>query len=274
MCRLLGWVEDRPVSVEEVLGPDGLAGFTSLAAVHDDGWGMAWREGDVTRTVTSPESAGADPSYAEHTGRALGRAGLLHLRWATGGLPVAPRNTHPFFEGDHAFAHNGHVSPIESLEDLITPECRERLVGDTDSERYFRFVLQCVEERGGDLEAGVRHALAVLVEQFPSSSLNALMLTPTHLVAIHVNSRADSPVAGLRALFDDEDDVPPRHLTEYFAMDHRVDDRGIVVISSGLDEAGWTPVEGDTAVMIDLDTRAATRIDPVLAMQDEAEESP
>jgi predicted glutamine amidotransferase len=60
MCRLLGWVEDRPVSVEEVLGPDGLAGFTSLTAVHDDGWGMAWREGDVTRTVTSPESAGAD----------------------------------------------------------------------------------------------------------------------------------------------------------------------------------------------------------------------
>jgi len=272
MCRLLGWVRDRETSVEEVLGLDGLAGFTSLTAGHADGWGMAWRgdDGEIC-TTTSPERADVDAAYDAHVRQPLGRAGLLHLRWATGGLPVAPRNTHPFFEGDHAFAHNGHVSPIADLEDLLTPECRERLVGDTDSERYFRFVLQCVDETG-DLEDGVRHALAVLVERFPSSSLNALMLTPTHLVAIHVNSRADSPVEGLRALFDDADDVPPRHLTEYFAMDYRVDEQGIAVISSGLDEEGWTPVEGDTAVMIDLDTRAVTRIDPVLAMKEEVQD--
>lgn len=269
MCRLLGWVYDSSIAVEDVLA-GGLDGFTSLTAVHADGWGMAWREGDRTLTHSSPERADTDASYADHTGRALGSAGLLHLRWATGGLPVAARNTHPFFEGDYAFAHNGHVSPIGDLEALLTPASRERLVGDTDSERYFRFVLQCVEEKG-DLEAGVRHALAVLMEEFPGSSLNSLMLTPTHLVAIHVNSRADSPVEGLRALFDDEDDVPPRHLTEYFAMDYRVDEHGIAVISSGLDEEGWTPVAGDTAVMIDLETRAVTRIDPVLAMQEEAE---
>ncbi|HEX8779635.1 MAG TPA: class II glutamine amidotransferase [Nocardioides sp.] len=271
MCRLLGWVYDDTTSVEDVLGSDGLAGFTSLTRVHADGWGMAWREGDATRTITSPESADADPTYDEHVRRPVSAAGMLHLRWATGGLPVASRNTHPFFEGDYAFAHNGHVSPIDKLEGLLTAECRARLVGDTDSERYFRYVLQCVEETG-DLEQGLRRALATMVEEFPSSSLNALMLTPTHLVAIHVNSRAASPVEGLRALFDDEEDVPPRHLTEYFAMDYRADEHGIAVISSGLDEEGWTPVDDDTAVMIDLETRAVTRIDPVLAMQEDAEE--
>jgi len=253
MCRLLGYVHDGPVSVEELLGPDGLADFTALTAVHGDGWGMAWRADGRTHTLSSPESAARDDTYTDAVRRPLGAAGIVHLRWATGGLPVRPENTHPFVDGDHAFAHNGHVSPIADLEALLTEESRERLVGDTDSERYFRFVMQCVAE-AGDLRSGVQRALRVLVERFPSSSLNALMLTPTHLVAIHVNSRASSPEQGLRDLFSDEKDVPTRHLSEYFAMDYRATSDGIDVISSGLDPAGWTPVGEDRAAMIDLAT--------------------
>lgn len=269
MCRLLGYVRDEPTSVEELLGAEGLEGFTALTVVHGDGWGMAWRDEDgSTRTISSPRSAAEDPDYAELVRRPLGRSGFLHLRWATGGLAVAPENTHPFVDGDYAFAHNGHVSPIADLEALLTPESRARLRGATDSERYFRFVKQCVDEHG-DLETGVRHALGVLLRDFAHCSLNALMLTPTHLVAIHVNSRATSPQAGLRRIFDNEDEVPPRHLTEYFAMDYRSEESGLTVISSGLDEPGWTPVPEDMAVMVDLETHERTRIDPVQALQDE-----
>lgn len=273
MCRLLGYVQDREVSVEELLGSEGLEGFTALTAVHGDGWGMAWREDGGTRAVSAPDSAAEDATYGDLVRRPLSRAGLVHLRWATGGLPVAPQNTHPFVDGDYAFAHNGHVSPIDRLEGLLTAETRSRLRGDTDSERYFRFVLQCIEEEG-DLEAGVQRALGVLMRDFPDCSLNALMLTPTHLVGIHVNSRATSPRQGLRDLFDNEDDVPPRHLSEYFAMDYRVDDHGITVISSGLDEEGWTPVPDDMAVMIDLATREVVRLDTVAALRQESVEQP
>ena len=263
MCRLLGYVRDQPVSVEELLGPDGLADFTALTKVHGDGWGMAWRADGGTHTLRSPDSAARDDTYADAVRRPLGAAGFVHLRWATGGLEVAPQNTHPFVDGDVAFAHNGHVSPIDDLESLLTPASRARLAGDTDSERYFRFLLQCVEEEG-DLRNGVGQALGVLTERFPQSSLNALMLTPTHLVAIHVNSRATSPQKGLRELFDDEQEVPPRHLSEYFTMDYRTGEHGIDVISSGLVQEGWTPVGEDRAVMIDLGTREVVDI-PLVA---------
>lgn len=269
MCRLLGYVHDEPVSVEDLLGPEGLEDFTALTRVHGDGWGMAWRSDGRTHRLGSPESADADATYADAVRRPLAKAGIVHLRWATGGLPVVPENTHPFVDGDYAFAHNGHVSPIDELEALLTEESRARLVGTTDSERYFRFVLQCVEE-AGDLETGVQRALGVLHRQFPDSSLNALMLTPTHLVGIHVNARATAPKAGLRELFDDEEEVPPRHLTDYFAMDYRTTPHGIEVISSGLDQEGWTPVGEDRAVLIDLETREVVDLPPVELLADQA----
>lgn len=89
------------------------------------------------------------------------------------------------------------------------------------------------------------------------------MLTPTHMFAIHINSRADSPLRALRELFDDEGEIPPRHTTEYFAMDYREHVSGLEIVSSGLDQPGWTPVPADTAVMVDLATREITRLDPI-----------
>jgi len=262
VCRLLGYVAARPTSVAEVLGTEGLSTFTALTAVHGDGWGAAWHEpGHGLRCSSSPAMATLDPTYADLTARALGRAGMLHLRWAIGGLAVTAENTHPFRDGEYAFAHNGHVSPIDRLEKLLTDETRAQLRGDTDSERYFRFVLQCIAEEG-DEEIGVTTALGILMDEFPESSLNALMLTSTRMFAVHINSRAPSPARALRKLFEMEADIPARHQTEYFAMDYRVTPDAVHVISSGLDQEGWTPVPEDTAAMIDLETRLVRRLDP------------
>jgi predicted glutamine amidotransferase len=262
LCRLLGYVAARPTSVEEVLGKAGLQEFTALTAVHGDGWGMAWQESEdrPPRSIASPDSAHRDATYARLAASQLGRAGLVHLRWATPGLTISPENTHPFVDGHHAFAHNGHISPIDTLEDLLSPESRSQLRGDTDSERYFRFVLQCIAECGDD-EAGVSHALGVLVREFPDASLNALMLSPRHLFAVHVNSRAAPPPA-LQRMGETATGVPPRHDDEYFAMDYRLTPDAVHVISSGLDQEGWTPVPEDTAVKIDLETRAVERVYP------------
>jgi predicted glutamine amidotransferase len=254
VCRLLGYVARRPTSVIDALGEEEFEEFTALTAVHGDGWGMAWQDpdDDTVHSVSSPDSAVRDPTYAQRAREPMGRAGLVHLRWATPGLPVAPQNTHPFLDAGYAFAHNGHVSPVERLQELLTPESRAELHGDTDSERYFRFVRQCIAERGNDAE-GLVAALAVLTGEFPRASLNALMLTPTHLFGVHVNSRASAPVTGLRDLFDTADEVPDRHTDdEYFAMDFRLTPDAVHVISSGIDPEGWTPVPEDTAAMVDL----------------------
>jgi predicted glutamine amidotransferase len=262
VCRLLGYVARHPTSVVEVLGEQDFEAFTALTAVHGDGWGMAWQvPGDQTiHTVSAADSAESDPAYAKLARQQLGRAGILHLRWATPGLRVTPQNTHPFVHKGYAFAHNGHIAPIDRLEGLLTRDSREALRGDTDSERYFRFVMQCIAERGDDAE-GLSHSLAVLVSEFPDASLNALMLTPTHLVGVHINSHAPAPVAGLRDLFDSDEEIPHRHTDDYFAMDFRLTPDAVHVISSGIDPEGWTPVPEDTAAMVDLTSLELTRLD-------------
>ena len=263
MCRLFGYVSEKPTAVVDELGAEAFQEFTALTRVHGDGWGMAWRDADgTTRCARSPLSADDDPDYARLAAQPLGAAGFVHLRWATGDLAVTPENTHPFVDGDFAFAHNGHISPIDRLEGMLTPASRRRLKGSTDSERYFQLVVQCIEQ-AGDEAAGVTTALRLLMEEFPNSSLNALLLTATRLFAVHVNSRADSPQAGLRALFESPGAIPFRHENEYYAMDRRITTSCVQVISSGLDTTGWTSIDGDTAASIDLRTRAVTRLELV-----------
>ena len=262
MCRLLGYAARRPISVVDVLGAEDFDAFTALTAVHGDGWGMAWQDPDDlgVRSVTSATSAVLDPEYTRLARQRLGRAGILHLRWATPGLPVSPENTHPFVDDGYAFAHNGHIAPVERLEGLLTPDSRAALRGDTDSERYFRFVRQCIAERGDDAE-GLRQALDVLVREFPDASLNALMLTPTHVFGVHINSQAPAPLKGLRKLFSSEKEIPYRHTDDYFAMDFQIFPDAVHVISSGIDPEGWVPVPEDTAAMVDLATLEVTRLD-------------
>ncbi len=210
MCRLLGYVTTRPTSVVDVLGREDFETFTALTEVHSDGWGMAWhRSLDApTEAVSSAQNASVDPQYSSLAEQALGCCGLVHLRWATGGLPVSPANTHPFTDAGYAFAHNGHIAPIAHLEEQLSTASRAKLMGDTDSERYFRLLMQCIDEASGDEARGVTRALEILVREFPNSSLNALLLTPTRLFAIHINSRVDSPVESLRELFESDEAMP------------------------------------------------------------------
>ncbi|GGE94808.1 class II glutamine amidotransferase [Mycetocola zhadangensis] len=261
MCRLLGYVASRPLAPVDVLGEPAFDTFTSLAALHGDGWGLAWRGADEhTHAVSSPDSAARDPHYAELTRQPLGAAGLVHLRWATGGLPVVQENTHPFTDDQYAFAHNGHVSPISRIEEMLTTESKAKLKGATDTERYFRFVMQCIREDASE-RAGVTRALHTMMDEFPHASLNAILLTPTTLFAIHINSRAASPPKALSALYETDADMPHRHATEYYAMDYRVTPEAVHVISSGLDEPGWLRVPADAAAMVDLETRQITGLD-------------
>jgi len=262
VCRLFGYVARRPTSVVDLLGREDFDAFTSLTAVHGDGWGMAWLDPDspTIRSVTSADSAILDPAYSRLAEQPLGRAGIVHLRWATPGLPVTPENTHPFVDDGYAFAHNGHVAPVQRLEGLLDRDHRAMLRGDTDSERYFRFVLQCIAETGDETK-GLEQALDVLTREFPDASLNALLMTRTRMYGVHVNSRARAPLRGMRELFASEDEIPYRHAEEYFAMDYQLTPDTARIISSGIDADGWTPVPEDTAAMVDIATLEVDRLD-------------
>ncbi|MEU4418917.1 hypothetical protein, partial [Nocardia salmonicida] len=89
----------------------------------------------------------------------------------------------------------------------------------------------------------------------------ALLMTPTHMFGVHINSKASAPVDGLRKLFPSTEEIPYRHTEEYFAMDFRLTPDAVHVISSGIDPDGWTPVPEDTAAKVDLTSLEITRLD-------------
>lgn len=260
MCRLFGYVSPSITCPENELGTDDFDDFTALTRVHADGWGMAWNDAGTVRVKRSTQRADTDPHYAELAATPLGTAGFVHLRWATGGLPVTEENTHPFLDDNMAFAHNGHIEPIDQLESLLNPESVARLRGTTDSERYFQLIRQCIEESGSEKD-GVTNALQILMQHFPHASLNALLLTSTQLFAIHVNSRADSPYEKIRAMFESDDAVPPRHAHEYYAMDYREKNSCFQVVSSGLSRENWISARPDAAVVVSLKTCERERLE-------------
>ena len=65
MCRLLGYCAREEVPVAHLMGADGFAEFTGLAALHCDGWGKGWYEGSEPRLRKAPESAEQAPEYAK-----------------------------------------------------------------------------------------------------------------------------------------------------------------------------------------------------------------
>lgn len=254
MCRLLGYAARSPKPVAQSLGVELFEEFTSLARLHADGWGMAWQGDDGTvHSERSPDSAAEDTAYRRLSETALAESGLVHLRWATDGLEVDESNTHPFVDGEFALAHNGSISPIPELEHLLRPEFADRLEGATDSERYFRFVTQCIKD-AGDVDTGIIEAVTLLHASFPNSSLNAIVLAPGRLVAVHVNATATGPISDIRELYPIESEAPHGHLDTYFTMSFSVGPDRVHVASSGIRGPGWEHLADNTVLFVDTET--------------------
>jgi predicted glutamine amidotransferase len=184
MCRVLGYCSRDQISVSELLGEAGLEEFTALSIAHSDGWGMAALDGAERHVAKSPGQASEDPEYHRLAKERLGDTGLVHLRWATPGLPVEDRNTHPFTFGEYAFAHNGAIHPQNRLPELLPPGWEQRLAGTTDSERYFLRIMSGLEAGGGDMVAAIADTVRIIRRDFSSTCLNAILLGPDALYAI------------------------------------------------------------------------------------------
>jgi predicted glutamine amidotransferase len=236
MCRLLGYVARTPTTLAELLGEAELDEFTELSVKHRDGWGFAWATAEGVEVVKSPDAARDSPLFAQVAHAQAADLGLLHLRWATLGLPVLPENTHPFTDGIVAFAHNGSIKPPESLDPLVPADLKAQLNGTTDSERYFLAMLALA--RQSNPADGLADTVAHIASTVRVGSLNSMVATPTQLV---VACRFD-PVAEAKEAEPD-----------YYHLGYRVTRDAIIVSSSGWG-AGWQTLENGHMLTIQRET--------------------
>jgi predicted glutamine amidotransferase len=247
MCRLLGWAARTPRTLAELLGEQDLDAFTALSRKHGDGWGVAWHTGRAMQLHKSPDAACYSREYEHWVHDQATDLGLVHLRWATLGLPVETSNTHPFTYRDVAFAHNGSVSPPSSLDELLNDKQLSAMQGATDSERFFRAVLSAAEDSG--LDIALARTVARIAREKEITSLNCLLASPDRLYAV---CRFDPGHEG-----DEEED--------YFHLRYRVTDDAVVVSSTGWGN-DWQVLGNGELLVVQRDTLeiSVTSLDEVL----------
>lgn len=257
MCRLLGYCARQRVSVAGMLGEDGLREFTALSAMHRDGWGMAWYDSEGPHSHKSPLRAADEPGYQRLAAAMLGDMGLVHLRWATPGLGVSDRNSHPFHHGPYTFAHNGAIHPQDRLGEILPPAWEQRLGGSTDSERYFLHIMSRLPERRGDVLAAIGDAIGHIDRLLRPNSLNAVLLAPDALYAICWYYPDRLPAEQLRR---SERPHTDEEIAAYFDLSYTGTPDAVVVASSGWLRPGWTDLPNRHVLVVDRATlRASVR---------------
>ncbi|MEM4524926.1 MAG: class II glutamine amidotransferase [Methanothermobacter sp.] len=157
MCRLLGLVANKLVDFKFSLE----LFKEKFSDENPDGWGVAWYENNSPRLekqgISATDERSRFQSFSEYV---ESRIIMAHVRKSTG-APAVEVNSHPFKCNDWIFAHNGSVNR-ENLLPLLKEDYSRNIKGETDSEVYFHWILQNIQEH--DIISGVKEALEKVME--------------------------------------------------------------------------------------------------------------
>lgn len=149
MCRLFGFRSTVPSQMHRSLVLETNA-LKKQSLEHPDGWGIAYYVNGEPRVARGTASAHQDQDFDNLCQFVASETVVAHVRKASVG-ELAIENTHPFKHGAWVMAHNGTIPDFSEVQPLmearLTPHYRERLEGDTDSERLFALFLTRLAER-------------------------------------------------------------------------------------------------------------------------------
>ncbi len=179
---MFGVVASRAVPLR-VLLRDASRSLAFLSGEHGDGWGLAsaGAEGwSVERSVDRAQSSDRFHRVADDSSSHLA---IAHVRKRTVGERRL-ENTHPFRQGRFVLAHNGTTDGA-LLAARASAARAAQVIGDTDSERLFAFVLTRIDD-AGDVAAGLRQAARELRETPGVGSVTFLLSDGETLFALRL----------------------------------------------------------------------------------------
>lgn len=177
MCRLLAII---PKDNKRIIN-DALLEFQKLAECgyvpqgkprgHQDGWGIATiKNSQLTGLEKQTGSALANQKFSEFIKSDVATKAdviVAHLRKASvGGISI--NNTHPFVYKNFIFGHNGSIFNNHQIS--LGPKFASLVRGETDSERFFLFLMEALEE-GKSLE----QAIDFIKANFDYRSINFIL---------------------------------------------------------------------------------------------------
>ena len=261
MCRLFGltaglarvtatfWLLDAPDSLE------------AQSRRNADGSGIGFFDPAGQPVVDKqPEPAFSDQEFIREARQAESSAFVAHVRWATAGGRTM-RNTHPFVMDGRVMAHNGGIGELGQL-DLQLGRYASRVLGETDSERYFALITKQTDAHGGDVGAGITAAASWIAGHLPVSSLNIVVAAAGELWALrypeqhalHILERPAVPGSG-------EPGLHVRSTTSSVHAPALGDAASVVIASEELDgETGWRMLAPGELVHVRPDLSVHSRI--------------
>jgi predicted glutamine amidotransferase len=231
----MGFTAKNSSSFPQILGKD-LDNFLELSLEHPDGWGYSHLDRGARVAEKYREAIPALQSSRLKEQLATKTDGsLLHFRWASKGLDVKEKNSHPFSYEDVTFIHNGSFAPFDVLEPYISEKYKSLFEGETDSERYFFYLLTEIDKHG--FLDGIQKGLEFIKHNISHSSANMMMMNTEYFVtAVRYNQDR------IPAAFSNDHD--------YYEIRYKIIAGDVIVASSGWDQSSWTLIPNDTLFIV------------------------
>jgi glutamine amidotransferase len=161
MCRLFGFKSVLSSQVHSSLVGANNA-LMNQGEFHPDGWGVAYYQDDIPHLIKSPTSVINDEIFQKISAVVRSQTVIAHIRKATKGRNSV-LNCHPFQYGKWTFAHNGNIKNFEKARPkilkLIDQKYLQFIIGDTDSEVFFYYLLSNIDGLQGNDVKLISHSL-------------------------------------------------------------------------------------------------------------------